>query len=178
MILQHEGRVGIFQNDQECWLDPEDMAIVDAARPSRFCFDGGYSGQISVHLPRAEMDQRFGRRFSGGIQIPKDQCANDHDRRESGRYDQGQLGHQMRRGSQADRVGSLLLFFRSQTWTACRLVVRSRRYPNGLDGIRKYVVLACSQRDASLWGCDLSGCRHREPRARSARVRCRCRHFL
>ncbi|WP_195818679.1 helix-turn-helix domain-containing protein [Roseobacter sp. MH60115] len=72
MIVQHEGRVGISQNDQECWLDPGDMAIVDAARPSRFCFDGGYSGQISVHLPRAEMDQRFGRRISGGIQIPKE----------------------------------------------------------------------------------------------------------
>jgi len=72
LILQHKGRAGILQNETASLLDPGDMVIVDAAMSSRFCYTDGYSEQVSVHLPREEMQHRFGRRISGGISIPKE----------------------------------------------------------------------------------------------------------
>jgi len=71
MILQQKGRAGIVQNDSGALLAPGDMVIVDAAIPSHFHYTHGYSEQVSVHLPRDEMQHRFGRRISGGISIPK-----------------------------------------------------------------------------------------------------------
>jgi len=72
LILQNKGKSGIIQNDKEIRLSPGDMAIVDAASTSQFHYTNGYSAQVSVHLPRDEMKQRFGRRINGGIAIPQD----------------------------------------------------------------------------------------------------------
>lgn len=72
LILQHQGSANILQSDTETCLNPGDMCIVDSTLPSRFQFEQGYSAQVSVHLPRNEMVNRFGRRIEGGIEIPKD----------------------------------------------------------------------------------------------------------
>ncbi|WP_299918705.1 helix-turn-helix domain-containing protein [uncultured Roseobacter sp.] len=72
LILQYKGKAGILQNDTENWLTPGDMCIVDSTEPSAFAFNDGYSAQVSVHLPRAEMNHRFGRRIAGGIGIGRD----------------------------------------------------------------------------------------------------------
>ncbi|MEM6323528.1 MAG: helix-turn-helix domain-containing protein [Pseudomonadota bacterium] len=69
LVLQQKGRAHLSQGDVSAWAEPGDMFLVDAARPSRFAYEGQYSLQLSVHLPREEMLHRFGKRIYGGINI-------------------------------------------------------------------------------------------------------------
>lgn len=69
LILQQQGRALLSQGDVSSWVDPGDMFVVDATRSSTFIYDGHYSQQLSVHLPRDEMQQRFGKRIYGGLNI-------------------------------------------------------------------------------------------------------------
>ena len=69
LILQQVGRSHLSQGDVSTWADPGDMFVVDAASPSTFQYEGQYSLQLSVHLPRDEMIHRFGKRIYGGLEI-------------------------------------------------------------------------------------------------------------
>ena len=69
LILQQQGRAHLSQGDVSAWVDPGDMFIVDAAKPSQFRYDSAFSLQLSVHLPREEMLLRFGKRIYGGLDI-------------------------------------------------------------------------------------------------------------
>ncbi|MDG2231369.1 MAG: hypothetical protein P8K82_06860 [Paracoccaceae bacterium] len=72
LILQQEGRAHLSQGDVSVWANPGDMLVVDAAQPSTFRYEGQYSFQLSVHLPRDEMLKRFGKRIYGGLDITGD----------------------------------------------------------------------------------------------------------
>jgi AraC family transcriptional activator of tynA and feaB len=69
LILQQQGRALLSQGDVSHWVDPGGMFVVDATRSSTFIYEGLYSQQLSVHLPREEMRQRFGKRIYGGLNI-------------------------------------------------------------------------------------------------------------
>lgn len=66
LIVQEEGRAMMMQGDSVNLMQPGDMILIDSARPSEFAFFGSYGRQVSVHLPREEMFQRFGNRLKGG----------------------------------------------------------------------------------------------------------------
>lgn len=60
------------QNDTTCLLHPGDFALIDSAVPSEFVFFGEYTCQLSLHLPRAEMNARFDYELiPGGIALPR-----------------------------------------------------------------------------------------------------------
>lgn len=69
LILQHGGSAKLVQNDVATLAQPSDMFIVDSTRESQFIYNGALSQQVSVHLPREEMTQRFGSRIHGGLAI-------------------------------------------------------------------------------------------------------------
>lgn len=69
LILQQQGHAHLMQGDACVQVNPGDMFVVDAARPSSFWYQGQYSLQLSVHLPREEMLHRFGQRIYGGLEI-------------------------------------------------------------------------------------------------------------
>ncbi|MEM6460666.1 MAG: helix-turn-helix domain-containing protein [Pseudomonadota bacterium] len=69
LILQREGTSRLSQDGVDAHLSPGDMFLTDATQPSMFRYNGAYSLQLSVHLPRQEMAHRFGRRIHGGIRI-------------------------------------------------------------------------------------------------------------
>lgn len=71
LILQREGCAYLSQNSVEARIEPGDMFLVDSTLESRFRYNGDYSLQLSVHLPRDEMLHRFGRRIKGGETIDK-----------------------------------------------------------------------------------------------------------
>ncbi|MGO4852901.1 helix-turn-helix domain-containing protein [Phaeovulum sp. W22_SRMD_FR3] len=60
LLVQDAGRCRVLQGDQMVDLARGDMFLVDSAAPSVFQFGGAHSHQISLHLPRAELVQRFG----------------------------------------------------------------------------------------------------------------------
>lgn len=73
LILQEEGRALMSQNEVSTLLHPGDMVLIDSACPSEFTFFGQYARQFSLHLPRAEMQSRFGHDLvRGGINLPRD----------------------------------------------------------------------------------------------------------
>lgn len=72
LILQRQGRARLSQGGYDADLSPGDMFLADATRPSLFRYDGAYSLQLSMHLPREEMRHRFGGRIHGGIGITRD----------------------------------------------------------------------------------------------------------
>lgn len=69
LILQHRGTAKLLQNSVATLAQPGDMFVVDSTLESQFVYDGAPSQQISVHLPREEMTQRFGSRIHGGLAI-------------------------------------------------------------------------------------------------------------
>lgn len=71
LLLQEEGHCRIEQSGQTRSLQPGDLFLVDSVRPSVFTYDGAQSGQISLHLPRAEMRRRFGEVCLGGVAIDR-----------------------------------------------------------------------------------------------------------
>ncbi len=70
LIVQEEGRALMSQHDSVNMLRPGDMVLIDSAEPSDFTFFG-YSRQLSVHLPRAELTNRFGEVLRGGVYMPR-----------------------------------------------------------------------------------------------------------
>lgn len=72
LIIQEEGQALMSQLDSARILLPGDMILIDSAYVSEFSFFGHFSRQLSVHLPREEMIQRFKCLARGGKFIPKD----------------------------------------------------------------------------------------------------------
>lgn len=71
LITQEEGRALMMHNNTAHMLTPGDMILVDSAKPSEFVFFGKFSRQLSVHLPREEMQQRFGNNIAGGMYLSR-----------------------------------------------------------------------------------------------------------
>jgi AraC-like DNA-binding protein len=67
LIFQEEGRALMSQNDTTCMLQPGDLILIDSSKPSEFKFFGTFQRQLSLHLPRREMWERFGERIHGGL---------------------------------------------------------------------------------------------------------------
>ena len=71
LIVQEEGRALMSQRESVSMLRPGDVVLIDSAEPSEFTFFGSYSRQLSVHLPRAELKNRFGDALRGGLYMPR-----------------------------------------------------------------------------------------------------------
>lgn len=67
LIVQEEGRALMSQNDVARMLQPGDMILIDSAQLSEFTFFGKFQRQVSLHLPRVEMNMRFGSQARGGL---------------------------------------------------------------------------------------------------------------
>lgn len=72
LIIQQEGRSLMAQNGSRAVLVPGDMIFVDSARPSEFTFFGDRSKQISLHLPRTEVQDFFGSDVQGGASLSRE----------------------------------------------------------------------------------------------------------
>lgn len=57
------------QDGRAAVLNPGDMVLIDSAKPSEFIFSGSYSQQLSLHLPRVEMNRRFNNMITAGVSI-------------------------------------------------------------------------------------------------------------
>lgn len=51
LIMQIQGRAVLSQRNNEAFLEPGDMALIDSGHPSDFSYDG-FMKQISLHIPR------------------------------------------------------------------------------------------------------------------------------
>lgn len=71
LIVQEEGRALMSQRDSVSMLRPGDLVLIDSTEPSEFTFFGSYSRQLSIHLPRAELQKRFGDALRGGLLMPR-----------------------------------------------------------------------------------------------------------
>lgn len=71
LIVQEEGRALMSQRESVSMLRPGDLVLIDSAEPSEFTFFGSYSRQLSVHLPRMELQKRFGDALRGGLFMPR-----------------------------------------------------------------------------------------------------------
>lgn len=71
LIVQEEGRALMSQRDSARMLQPGDMMLIDSAEPSEFSFFGSFGRQLSVHVPRVEMLERFGHSAAGGLYLPR-----------------------------------------------------------------------------------------------------------
>jgi AraC family transcriptional regulator, positive regulator of tynA and feaB len=69
LIMQQEGRALMAQNGSAVMLLPGDIVIIDSAKPSEFTFFGDRSCQISLHLPRTEVQDRFGGEIRTGLSM-------------------------------------------------------------------------------------------------------------
>ncbi|MCB1458970.1 MAG: helix-turn-helix domain-containing protein [Nitratireductor sp.] len=69
MIVQEEGHALMQQNGVAFMMKPGDMILIDSARPSEFAFFGNYSRQLSLHLPRCDVMERFGVAAVGGRNV-------------------------------------------------------------------------------------------------------------
>lgn len=72
LIVQTRGRGVMRQGNHHALLREGDMFLVDSAEPSCFDFQGRYSEQISLHLPRDEVVSRFGDWIHGGIELRRE----------------------------------------------------------------------------------------------------------
>jgi AraC family transcriptional regulator, positive regulator of tynA and feaB len=66
LTMQRRGQTKMVQNDQNVLLRQGDMFLSDATRASYFDFSYGAAEQLSVHLPRAAVLDRFGTDARGG----------------------------------------------------------------------------------------------------------------
>ena len=55
LIMQMQGRAVLSQGDNEAFLEPGDMALIDSGYPSEFTYDG-FMRQISLHIPRETLE--------------------------------------------------------------------------------------------------------------------------
>jgi len=51
LIMQMQGRALLSQRNNEAFLEPGDMTLIDSGYPSEFSYDG-FMRQISLHIPR------------------------------------------------------------------------------------------------------------------------------
>jgi AraC family transcriptional activator of tynA and feaB len=68
-IFQLQGRCLIRQAGRASMLSSGGFCVVDSAYPSEFVYNGSQSRQISFHLPRPEMEGRFGRTMKAHGQL-------------------------------------------------------------------------------------------------------------
>lgn len=71
LIVQEEGSALMSQHESVRRLHPGDLMLIDSNEPSEFSFFGKYSRQLSVHMPRIELNRRFGDALRGGVYIPR-----------------------------------------------------------------------------------------------------------
>lgn len=71
LIVQEEGQAMMQQAGTTRVMKAGDMILVDSALPSEFVFFGKFSRQLSVHLPRDSMIERFGAAATGGHYVQK-----------------------------------------------------------------------------------------------------------
>ncbi len=69
LIVQQFGQSVLAQNQRKIRLLPGDMMLIDSRQPSNFSFNGQRSMQISLHVSRTELIQRFGQSFVGGLAL-------------------------------------------------------------------------------------------------------------
>ncbi|PCI47901.1 MAG: transcriptional regulator FeaR, partial [Alphaproteobacteria bacterium] len=55
LIMQMQGRAVLSQRNNEAFLEPGDMALIDSGYPSEFTYDG-FMRQISLHIPRETLE--------------------------------------------------------------------------------------------------------------------------
>jgi len=55
LIMQMQGRAVLSQRNNEAFLEPGDMALIDSGYPSEFSYDG-FMQQISLHIPRETLE--------------------------------------------------------------------------------------------------------------------------
>ena len=55
LIMQMQGRAVLSQRNNEAFLEPGDMALIDSGYPSEFSYDG-FIRQISLHIPRETLE--------------------------------------------------------------------------------------------------------------------------
>ncbi len=72
LIMQQDGRALMAQNETAAMLMPGDIILIDSAKPSEFTFFGDRSTQISLHLPRTEVEESFGTEIRGGLSMSQD----------------------------------------------------------------------------------------------------------
>ncbi len=72
LIMQQDGRALMAQNETATMLMPGDIILIDSAKPSEFTFFGDCSTQVSLHLPRTEVEERFGTEIQGGLSMSHD----------------------------------------------------------------------------------------------------------
>lgn len=66
LIVQEEGSAFMKQHGTTRMMKPGDLILIDSAYASEFTFFGNFSRQLSLHLPRTEMVERFGKAARGG----------------------------------------------------------------------------------------------------------------
>ncbi|CUH82259.1 transcriptional regulator, AraC family [Tropicibacter naphthalenivorans] len=66
LIVQEEGSAFMKQHSTTRMMKPGDLILIDSAHTSEFTFFGNFSRQLSLHLPRVEMVERFGKAAVGG----------------------------------------------------------------------------------------------------------------
>lgn len=71
LVVQEEGNALMSQHETAHMLQPGDMMLIDSTIPSEFSFFGNFGRQLSVHLPRSEMFERFGKNTVGGVYLPR-----------------------------------------------------------------------------------------------------------
>lgn len=72
LILQRRGEAMMVQDEHRTLLRPGDMFLSDATRPSVFDFGGDFAEQLSIHLPRDEVTDRYGTMARGGLSIRRE----------------------------------------------------------------------------------------------------------
>lgn len=72
LILQQSGRSHMTQNGHDVQLNAGDLMLIDSTSPSEFIFSGEPSMQMSLHLPRHQLTQRFGHEIMGGAALRAD----------------------------------------------------------------------------------------------------------
>ncbi|MBL4767418.1 MAG: transcriptional regulator FeaR [Rhodobacteraceae bacterium] len=55
LIMQMQGRAVLSQRNNEAFLEPGDMALIESGYPSEFSYDG-FMRQISLHIPRETLE--------------------------------------------------------------------------------------------------------------------------
>lgn len=69
LIFQARGRARMGHGGEMVTLAAGDAVLIDSAQPSLFAYEFGHSQQISLHIPRREMQQRFGAGVRPGLHL-------------------------------------------------------------------------------------------------------------
>lgn len=69
LIFQDHGQSVMSQGEARLQMNAGDIMLIDSTKPSEFIYAGQHSQQISVHLPREEMQHRFRGKIRSGLGI-------------------------------------------------------------------------------------------------------------